>query len=91
MTVYVDCLRQYPVSMIKGKARKHGKVWSHLFGTDMNELHLFARGIGLRREYFQNKPTFPHYDLTPFKRNLAILRGAKQKHIIDFLREKRIV
>lgn len=91
MTVYVDCLRQYPTTMVNPKARRHGKIWSHLFGTDIEELHLFARGIGLRRIWFQDKPTFPHYDLTPFKRNLAILRGAEQKLVIDFLREKRAV
>ena len=90
MTVFVDYLYEYPEEMIDRKARKYGKVWSHLFGDDIDELHLFAKGIGLRRDYFQNRPTFPHYDLTPNKRNIAILRGAKEVHLIDFLREQRM-
>jgi hypothetical protein len=89
MTVFVDFLIEYPSTMIKPRARQHGRLWSHLFGTDTGELHLFARGIGIKRKYFQNKIQFPHYDLTPAKRNLAILRGAEQVQLIDFLREQR--
>ncbi|MBT8489699.1 MAG: DUF4031 domain-containing protein [Deltaproteobacteria bacterium] len=75
--------------MITTPAARHGNRWSHMFADDIGELHLFARGIGLKREYFQDKPIFPHYDVTPSKRNQAILRGAKIKEVITFLREKR--
>lgn len=30
----------------------------------LDELHLFASKIGLKREWFQDKPGQPHYDLT---------------------------
>ncbi len=87
--VYVDAVSFYPTGAIKTAARKHGNRWSHLFSDDEEELHLFARGIGLRKEWFQDKGMFHHYDLTPYMRNLAILRGAKQIRLIDFLREVR--
>lgn len=30
----------------------------------LDELHQFARQMGLRRDWFQNHPVHPHYDLT---------------------------
>ena len=39
------------------------------------ELHEFAEKLGVRR-YFQNKPRYPHYDLSPNKRRLAVSLGA---------------
>jgi hypothetical protein len=87
--IYVDSISFYPGKMISPVARKHGHKWSHLFGDDVEELHRFAKGLGLRRSYFQDKPGFPHYDLTPVKRNMAILKGAEIKELVTFLREKR--
>jgi hypothetical protein len=66
------------------------RVWSHAKGIfkkgsahltsdgpdAVNQLHAFARLIGLRREWFQNGRV-PHYDLTPKRRELAFLIGAK--------------
>ena len=63
-------------------------VWPHARGvfkkgschltTDgaLEELHAFAMSIGLRRAWFQNGPTHPHYDLTPKKRQQALQAGA---------------
>ena len=42
---------------------------------DLEDLHKFAEKLGLRR-YFQNKPRFPHYDLSRTKRRLAVSLGA---------------
>jgi hypothetical protein len=36
------------------------------------ELHLFAKGIGMRMSWYQGD----HYDLTPEKRERAVLAGA---------------
>ena len=47
------------------------------FGTDLEELHQFARLIGIKREWYQYVG-FPHYDLTRNKRSLAIMKGAKR-------------
>lgn len=71
MTVYVD---QYHELLGVPKKWKGG---GHLFGTDLDELHEFARSIGLKREWYQTGTSgFPHYDLVQSKRNLAIIRGA---------------
>jgi hypothetical protein len=69
MTIYVD---QFPEWLGVPKKWESG---GHLLTTDLNELHSFAKGLGLKREWFQDK-TFPHYDLTATKRKIAITRGA---------------
>lgn len=89
MMIYVDSVSFYPGRMISPMARKHGHKWSHMFADTVEELHRFAAGLGLRKSYFQDKPGFPHYDLTPVKRNMAILKGAEIKQVLTFLREKR--
>jgi len=52
--------------------------WCHMMSDqkDLSELHQMAKDIGLRRAYFQNHPTHPHYDVAPAKRALAIRLGA---------------
>lgn len=47
----------------------------HMFADTLDELHVMAKQLGLKREWFQNSPTLKHYDLTPSKRNLAIAKG----------------
>ncbi len=84
--IYVDTLHYWP-GRVKTAARRYGREWCHLFGSSVDDLHLFAKGIGLRKQYFQDKPGFPHYDLTPHKRNLAIIRGAKPISLIKWYRE----
>ena len=63
--IYVDKLVAWPSG-----------VWCHLL-TDgpLNELHAFAKKIGLKREWFQPGST-PHYDLKPSKRVMAVKEGA---------------
>lgn len=56
---------------------KDGNTWSHLAASDLDTLHSFAKKIGLRAQYFQNKPGFPHYDIKSNTiRNNAIKAGA---------------
>ncbi len=43
--------------------------------TSLEELHEFAAGLGLRREWFQVK-SIPHYDVTGKYYELALERGA---------------
>lgn len=55
----------------------HGK-WCHMTSdTGLDELHAFARRIGLKRDWFQGKVGHPHYDLTPKMRKAAINAGAR--------------
>lgn len=67
MTCYVDPIFEWP-----GKGN-----WCHLMcDGDLSELHAMAERLGLKRSYFQNKPRYPHYDLRPNKRALAVKAGA---------------
>lgn len=41
----------------------------------LEQLHAFARQLGLKRSWFQDK-RWPHYDLTGSRRLAAVARGA---------------
>jgi hypothetical protein len=44
----------------------------------IDELHDFAQGIGLKREWFQDKPGHPHYDITSSRLWAeAVFQGAR--------------
>lgn len=89
MTIYIDELTNVPKEYIKPRARKFGTYWSHMW-TDENleELHIFARKIGLKRSWFQNKKKFPHYDIVPSKRILAIENGAVEMPLINWFKKQ---
>jgi hypothetical protein len=70
MAVYVDDMR------LQARVGRITARWSHLHADSVDELHGFARSIGLKRAWFQDKPGFPHYDLTDTKRREAIRAGA---------------
>lgn len=63
----------------------------HLIADSLDELHVFAINIGLKREWFQDK-RLPHYDCTTQrKRNKAIECGAtlvESKKIIKIFKAK---
>jgi hypothetical protein len=73
MAIYVDPLMSWGW-------RLRGRVVQscHLFtdDPDLIELHRFAAMIGMRREWFQNARSAPHYDLTPRRREHAVRLGA---------------
>lgn len=53
-------------------------IMSHMVSdTSLEELHEFAADLGLRREWFQNEGSTPHYDVCQSKRQEAIRLGAK--------------
>ena len=69
MTVYVD----EPIYPFRGQD------YCHMFTDgDISELHAMADAIGLKRAWFQNKPRFPHYDVAPSKRRMAVGFGARE-------------
>jgi len=79
MSVYVDQVTKYPLGAIKdSQTRRNGEYWCHLFADTVEELHELAQHIGLRREWFQDRKDFPHYDIVPNKRRQAIKLGAVQ-------------
>ena len=66
MTVYVD----------EAVIPFRGDLYAHMLASDLDELHRLAARIGLRRSWFQNHGTFPHYDVSSGKRYQAIAAGA---------------
>ena len=51
----------------------------HLLADDIEELHLFAEKIGMKRSWFQEgDASMPHYDLTANKRKQAVKMGATE-------------
>ena len=49
---------------------------SHMIADSLAELHEMADRIGVARRWFQERSTFPHYDVCKSKRELAINLGA---------------
>jgi hypothetical protein len=75
--LYVDSL--FETIPRTSQAKRYGTSWCHLITDgEIEELHLFAESIGLKREYFQ-KSIVPHYDLTPGRRIQAVKKGAIEK------------
>lgn len=66
MAVYVD----------KAVYLWRGRYWCHMFADDTEELHKFAKRLGLKRAWFQNDVRLPHYDVTANKRREAVNLGA---------------
>ncbi|MEJ7730498.1 MAG: DUF4031 domain-containing protein [Polyangiaceae bacterium] len=73
MTIMVDELQVWPHA--QHRCFKAGSCHLTTDG-DLEELHAFAARIGMRRAWFQDHPTAPHYDLTPAKRAAAVAAGA---------------
>ncbi len=65
--VYVDPLQATPRSATQG---------CRLIADSDEELHAFARRLGLQREWFHWKSAIRHYDLAPNKRRQAVRLGA---------------
>ncbi len=85
MTIYVDSLTKYKF-VPKKLLKKYGDTWAHL-GTDsdVKELHVFAKKLGLKRIWFQNTKDIPHYDIIPSVYKKALKLGAIQVSNIDFI------
>lgn len=89
--IYVDQIQEYPIAAIQPAARRCGQWWCHLWTEPGNEeaLHALAERIGMRRGWFQARRGFPHYDLTPNRRALAVRYGAVERDLMGWLRERR--
>ncbi|MBK3780121.1 DUF4031 domain-containing protein [Paraburkholderia aspalathi] len=73
MAVYVDALENWG-----WKLRGRTVASCHMFtdSLDLEELHLMAERIGMKREWFQPHRIAPHYDLTASRRAAAVKLGA---------------
>ena len=66
--------------------------WSkscHLIADSLDELHEFAKQIGMRRSWFQNDSRLPHYDLTENRRRMAVKLGAVELDRRGFVSKMR--
>jgi hypothetical protein len=53
---------------------------------DLNELHAFAKKLGLNKEWFQDNPKFSVYQMPESKYNEAIKFGAIKLSLKEFCR-----
>lgn len=74
MAVYVDELR-----------RIDGRLWCHMMADTDAELNSMQLNIGLHSSWQHND----HFDLSPWKRGLAIANGAISVTIRDLVRIRR--
>ena len=95
MSVYVDPLINWGGDDAPRCFRN--KPSCHMYADSLEELHEMASKIGLKLSWFQNSLSLQHYDLTPSKRELAIINGAiehiNRQDIVNkwkILRAKRI-
>lgn len=91
MSVYVDSLEVYGDE----NAPKcfQFKPSCHMYADTLDELHEMALRIGMKKSWFQNHKSLPHYDLNPSKRKLAIMAGAIEQttsQLVEFMRRLRI-
>lgn len=81
MSVYVDRIQWWPTRI---RCFKEGSC--HLWADTEDELHAFAKRLGLKRGWFQKHPRLDHYDLTPARRTKAIALGAIERDVKDYFR-----
>ncbi len=73
MAIYVDELRNYYA--LRGTGIPG--LWCHMVTDgELEELHAFARQLGIPPRGFQDHPRHPHYDLMPSTRSRAVASGA---------------
>jgi len=62
----------------------------HMVADTLDELHVMAKKIGMKRSWFQkSRSGMPHYDLSQSKRSLAILLGAVEVSRFEFVEAMR--
>lgn len=86
VSVYVD-----PVMEHGGSATFRWKHSCHMYADTLDELHVMALSIGMRRAWFQDKEKLPHYDLVPPKRKAAVAAGAiehTREQMVQFMRTR---
>jgi hypothetical protein len=87
VSVYVDALFPVrPFAKVKAAAWRWDEA-CHLWGDTLEELHAFAKRLGLRRSWFQDHTRVPHYDITRNKRRQAVLLGALESDLRAYFRK----
>lgn len=74
---------------------KYGRmVMCHMIADTLDELHTMAEAIGMKREWFQDKGKFMHYDVCKMRKKKALELGAillERKAFVEKLREQKQV
>jgi hypothetical protein len=76
MAVYVDQLLDWGF-VIRGVKHKS----CHMIADTNEELHAMAEAIGMKRQWFQQVVSGPHYDLIKSRRDAAVALGAIEVNI----------
>lgn len=84
-----------PIYVDNAAIKWRKKTWFHLMAVPKNdnELHEFAKKIGLKRAWFQEKSR-AHYDVTAEKRQKAIEAGAilvSWRKLVELIKESEKV
>jgi hypothetical protein len=89
--VYVDELFVFKSrdSQAQRAGQTNDHLWCHMWSVDVDALHIMAKNIGMQREWFQDRPGFPHYDLPPARRDAALALGAIEYSLRKWLRARR--
>jgi hypothetical protein len=88
MSVYVDELRMHA----NGKGFFLNRPSCHMYADTIEELHDFAKHLGLRRSWFQPRKGLPHYDLIERRRIKAVSLGAIERttrQTVEFVRLRK--
>jgi hypothetical protein len=90
VAVYVDDA-EIPATVRNG-SRVHASTWCHLTADTEEELHAFAKKLGLRRSWYQGPDEHGdlwHYDLTTGKRQRALQLGAQPVSVRQIVEKAR--
>jgi hypothetical protein len=68
--------RNMPIYVDNVRIKWRGKEWCHLVADTLEELHEFAKLLGLKRSWYQYSASYPHYDITVSVRMKALELGA---------------
>lgn len=69
--IYVD-------APIWKKSPNGRKSYAHMVADSLEELHEFAKRIGVKPHFFHRSKTAPHYDITSEQHGVAVAHGAKE-------------
>lgn len=89
--LYVDEVTEYPACMLRAHIRRVSTRWSHLWCDAGREeaLHALAARIGMKRQWFQDRDGFPHYDLVPRRREMAVKLGVLEMSLRAWIKKRR--
>lgn len=87
MTIYVDQPTVYPnAPTFYGRTTQWCHLWSD--SNDAEEVKVFGALIGLQPGWFQDREGFPHFDLTPSNRKVALMHGAQEHSLKAWIKER---